>query len=153
MPDGAVTHRLVRALRGVPEFASLDDRSVLRILGASANLFWPEGSTIFRQGSPAEGLYVVLSGEVLVTEDVEGREVETARIGPGDYFGEASLLRDSTHSKSARAETDTELMVLPKDSFRALLESTPELDKQVRQKMERRAPADAAGEGGSGSGP
>lgn len=140
MPEGAVTHRLVRALRGVREFASLDDRNALRILGASMNLFWPEGSTIFEQGDDAEALYLVLSGEVLVSEEVDGREVETARIGPGDYFGEASLLRDTTHTKSARAETDTELMVVPKESFRALLESTPELDTQVRRKLEQRTP-------------
>ena len=140
MPEGAVTHRLVRAVRGVPEFASLDDRNALRVLGASMNLFWPRGSTIFEQGTAAEALYLVLSGEVVVSEEVKGREVETARIGPGDYFGEASLLRDTTHTKSARAETDTELMVVPKESFRALLESTPELDSQVRRKLEQRTP-------------
>jgi CRP-like cAMP-binding protein len=149
MPDGdRVTHRLIRALRGVPEFAAVDDGTLLRILGASHNLFWPAGSPIFQQGRPAEALYIVLEGVVRVSEEVDGREVEAARIGPGDYFGEASLLRDSTHSKSARAVEDTELMVLPKDSFEALLDSTPELAAHMHAKLERRvgaSPPDPAG--------
>jgi CRP/FNR family cyclic AMP-dependent transcriptional regulator len=142
-----IVHSLVTALRNVPEFGGLDERTQLRIVGASANLFWPEGSTIFQRGAPAEALYIVLRGAVAVLDEADGREVEAARIGPGDYFGEMSLLLHTTHTKSARAAEDTELMVVPKESFQALLSSTPELAEHFRRKIEQRMPGGAPGKG------
>ena len=62
MEPHRVTHSLVKALRAVPDFADLDDATLLRIVGASTNLFYPAGSVVFEPGSPAEALYVVLSG-------------------------------------------------------------------------------------------
>jgi CRP/FNR family cyclic AMP-dependent transcriptional regulator len=142
-----IVHSLVAALRNVPEFGGLDERTQLRVVGASANLFWPEGSTIFQRGAPAEALYIVLKGAVAVLDETDGREVEAARIGPGDYFGEMSLLLHTTHTKSARAAEDTELMVVPKESFQALLSSTPELAEHFRRKIEQRMPGGAPGRG------
>jgi NTE family protein len=135
-----VTHSLVKVLRVVPGFAALDDTSLLRIVGASANLFWPAGAMVFEEGTPGDALYVVLSGEIGVF-DADGGE--TARIGPGDFFGEFSLLMTSSHTRTARALADSELLVLPKDSFDELLAAHPDLDAHVRRKVEERIPADA----------
>ena len=55
-------------------------------------------------------------------------------IEPGDYFGELSLLSNSQHSKTATAEHDCEILVLPKRSFEALLEVDEDLAAQVRNK-------------------
>ena len=133
-----ITHSLVQVLRVVPGFAALDDTSLLRIVGASANLFWPAGALVFEEGTPGEALYVVLSGEVGVF-DADGGEI--ARIGPGDFFGEFSLLMASSHTRTARALADSELLVLPKDSFQELLAAHPDLDAHVRRKVEERIPA------------
>src|SRR6266508_1466427 len=136
-----ISHSLVQALRGVPDFADLTDKDRLAIVGASANLFWPAGSLVFETGSPSEALYVVLSGAVRVYETQDGREVEVAWIGPGDFFGELSLLLDTMHTKNAQAIEDTELLVLPKESFQELLASNPDLAERVRRKMEQRQPS------------
>jgi NTE family protein len=133
-----VTHSLVQVLRVVPAFAPLDDTSLLRIVGASANLFWPAGALVFEEGTPGEALYVVLSGEVGVFDGAGG---EIARIGPGDFFGEFSLVMASSHTRTARATADSELLVLPKDSFEELLAAHPDLDALVRRKVEERIPA------------
>lgn len=132
-----VTHSLVQVLRVVPAFAPLDDTSLLRIVGASANLFWPAGALVFEEGTPGEALYVVLSGEIGVFDGPGG---EIARIAPGDFFGEFSLLMASSHTRTARALADSELLVLPKDSFQELLDAHPDLDAVVRRKIEERIP-------------
>ncbi|MDQ4059141.1 MAG: cyclic nucleotide-binding domain-containing protein [Actinomycetota bacterium] len=132
--DAPINHSLVRALRRVPDFSAADDQVLLRIVGASANLAWPKGSLIFEADSPSEALYIVLSGEVRIFEGNGEGGADVARIGPGDFFGELSLLRQELHSKSAQALSDCELMVLPKKSFTALLEADPEIDRQVREK-------------------
>ena len=126
-------HSLVKALRRVPDFSPLDDGTLLKVLGASANLFWPAGRIIFETGSPSEALYIVLAGRVRIA-DAPGEGNDIAQIGPGDYFGELSLLRNSQHTKTAQAIEDSEIMVLPKQSFEALLRTDEDLAEQVRSK-------------------
>lgn len=122
----------------MPDFAALDDRTLLRVVGASANLVWSAGSVIFETGSVSEALYIILSGRVQIVDVVNDEEVEIATLGPGDFFGELSLLLHTMHSKLARALEDTELMVLPKDSFQELLASNPEVAAHFRRKLETR---------------
>ena len=133
-----VAHSLVKALRAVPGFDALDDRLLLQIVGASANFFWPEGATVFEKGSPGEALYVVLSGCVRIFDEVDGREIEIATTQKGDFFGEMSLLLDTTHTKNAVAAQDTELLVLMSDAFRRLLESNKELAGHIHKTLEAR---------------
>jgi CRP-like cAMP-binding protein len=142
-----ISHSLVKALRKVPGFDLLEDYDLLRIVGASVNLFWPAGSFVFKKDAPGEALYIVLSGKVRIFDVVGGTEVEIARTGPGDFFGEMSLLLETTHTKSVQAVEDSEMLVLMKDSFRRLLDSRPDLAAAVQKRLEeRRAEAEALDE-------
>jgi CRP-like cAMP-binding protein len=135
-----ISHSLVKALRSVPDFASLSDRDLLDIVGVSTNLSWPEGATIFEKGSPSEGLYIVLTGRVRISDVVDGKRVDVASVGPGASFGELSLLLRTTHSKEAVAEDDTELMVVPKEWFQGLLEAKPDLAEPFHRRLAERLP-------------
>jgi NTE family protein len=135
-----VTHSLVQALQVVPAFASLGDNALLKIVGASANLAWPAGRSIFEKGTPGDALYIVLSGCVGIVDVADGTESEIARVPPGEFFGEVSLMMDTSHSMAARALEDSELMVIPKESLQELLEANPELDDYLRRKVEERFP-------------
>jgi CRP-like cAMP-binding protein len=129
-----VSHSLVKALRRVPAFAGLDEATLLELVGCSVNLHWDSGKVVFEPGDPAEALYVVLSGRVRIAD----ADRVIATIDSGDYFGELSLMLDTTHSKAAIAAGQTELMVVPKESFQALLAERPELESLVRRQMEER---------------
>lgn len=133
-----ITHSLVKALRQVPGFDVLSDRDLLRIVGASVTLSWPAGSMVFEKDSPGEALYIVLSGKVRIYDQLDGKEVEIARTGPGDFFGEMSLLLDTMHTKNVQAVEDSELLVLMKDSFRRLLEMHVDLAAAVHERLEER---------------
>ena len=135
-----VSHSLVKALRAVPDFAGLDDHTVLRIVGASVNLFWRAGSKVFENGEPSEALYIVLNGEIRVFEAMDSREMEVSRVGPGNSFGELSLLLRRTHQRTAQAVEDTELLVVPASSFEELLASNPDLDALFRRRLQERMP-------------
>ncbi|HZD17495.1 MAG TPA: cyclic nucleotide-binding domain-containing protein [Actinomycetota bacterium] len=136
----AISHSLVKALRSVPDFATLDDHALLQIVGASVNLSWPPGATVFERGSVSEALYIVLSGEISISEPSADGEVEISRVGAGSSFGELSLLLHTTHTRDARAVEATELMVIPRDSFEDLLASNPELATSFRHRLEERLP-------------
>ena len=135
-----ITHSLVKALRSVPDFASLADHELLDIVGASTNLHWQAGSIVFEKGSPSEALYIVLSGSVTISDVVDGSRVEVARVDAGTSFGELSLLLHTTHSKQAIAAEDTELMVVPKEWFQGLLEANPDLAEHFRRRLAERLP-------------
>ncbi len=133
-----VSHSLVKALRGVPDFTPLDDRTLLQIVGASTNLAFSAGSVVFEPGSESEALYIVLSGQVVILEAKDGEQVEISRVGPGGSFGEFSMLLRMQHSKTARALEDAELMIIPRDSFEEVLATNPELAERFQRRLEER---------------
>ena len=133
-----VSHSLIKALKAVPGFDLLGEDELLEIVGASVNLAWPAGACVFAKGLPGEALYIVLSGKVRIYDEIDGHDVEIAQTGPGDFFGESSLLLDTTHTKNVEAVEDTELLVLSKESFRKLLASNAELAAHIHQTLEAR---------------
>lgn len=141
MDHKQISHSLVKTLRKVPMFEGLDDHDLLHIVGLSANLQWPAGGMVFVDGADGDALYIVLSGRVRIFATVDEKEIEVASIGPGDFFGELSLMRDEPHSKSAQATEQTELMVIPKDSFSSLLASDSRLREVVDTRIAERLAA------------
>ena len=138
--NAPVSHTLVTALRAVPSFASVDERTLLTLIGDSANLFWPPGAVVFERGSPADGLYIILSGSVRI---LDGSGTQVAVLGPGDFFGEFSLLLGTIHQHDVFVGDSAELMVVPKERIDELMASNPELGRSIRLKAEERMAANA----------
>ena len=130
-----VTHSLVNALRDVPSFASVDDRMLLALIGDSANLYWPPGSVVFERGSPADGLYIVISGRVRVVGE---NGATLAALGPGDFFGEISLVGPGPRTATVTAETDTKLLLLGPQRFRVVVDHEPAIAYSIMEKMGER---------------
>jgi len=128
-------HSLVRALAAIPGFDLLDDPALLQIAGASSNLLYRTGSVIFEQGEPGDAVYVVLTGSVRLGPDGGRPEVT---LGSGDYFGEMAMLLETPRTRKVWALEDSELLVLPKESFQRLLSEQPDLERHVRAKLEAR---------------
>ena len=137
----SVSHSLVTALRAVPSFASLDDATLLGLVGDSANLVWSAGTFVFEKDSEADGLYILLSGRVRIV-DRAGRELSV--LGAGDYFGEFSLLLGTDHQHDVEAVEDVELMVVPKERVDALLAANPGPASEIRRRLEERQAANEA---------
>jgi CRP-like cAMP-binding protein len=128
-------HSLVKALRGVPSLAACDEQTLLWIVGDSLNLVWPGGGRVFEVGTPATGLFLVLSGGVRVLDE-DGSEV--AMLGRGEYFGELSLLLGTAHQHTVETVEDTELMIVPKERFDSLLRDNLALAADIMRKAEQR---------------
>jgi CRP-like cAMP-binding protein len=129
------SHTLVKALKNVPSLSMCDEETLLEIVGDSINLVWPPGHRVFEYGTPTSGLYIVLSGNVRILGRGGG---ELATLGPGEHFGELSLLAGTTHQSTVETLDDTELMVVPKERFDALLVEHPELADAIHRKAEER---------------
>lgn len=131
----AQSHSLVKALRHVPSLAACDEETLLEIVGDSINLVWPTGHRVFVHGTPSSGLYIVLSGRVRVLGEGGG---ELAKLGAGEHFGELSLLHGTTHQSTVETLEPTELLVVPKERFDALLAEHTELSDAIHRKAEER---------------
>jgi hypothetical protein len=108
------------------------------------------GTVICRQGQTGECAYFIRSGEVEVVREADGQSAVIARLGPGQYFGEAALLQNAPRNATVRAVTDVELAVLGKENFLNLIRLLPATHEDVLQTVQRRAmEAPASGAGGS----
>ena len=89
------------------------------------------GQVIFEQGQPGTELYLVVSGDVDIVKD--GHTIVT--LGPGSNFGEMSMLDEPNRSASAVAASDSELMVIPRAAFFAMLKGNPVLAVKILWNM------------------
>lgn len=104
--------------------------------GPVARSHYESGQTIFRQGEFADNFYVVLSGEVEIYHG--GSPEATAVLGPGQYFGEMSLMSRRQRSASALARGPVDLLVLSAGDFTALANSSSEFAAMVESAAESR---------------
>ncbi|MBI5684671.1 MAG: cyclic nucleotide-binding domain-containing protein [Verrucomicrobia bacterium] len=80
------------------------------------------GQTLFKEGDPGDGMYVIVSGSVGVTKRVdEGSNWQIAQHGPGICFGEMSLLGNQPRAATCTALEPTLLLKVPYKEFSALL--------------------------------
>ena len=85
-----------------------------------------KNQVLFREGDPGDEMFLICHGTVLVSKVVKGKvEQLLNRVGPGEFFGEMSLLDGSPRSATIQAETDTMLLVLDRKSLNQLIEVSP----------------------------
>jgi NTE family protein len=123
--------RLRRALQRAPLFADLDSHSMTAIESELSLLVLPGGAPLFRQGEPADAVYVVASGCLGVfrheDEDSADEPILMAEITPGNIVGEMSLLSHSQRTRSVAALRDSEVWRLARGSFDKLTALHPEV--------------------------
>jgi serine phosphatase RsbU (regulator of sigma subunit) len=129
-----------RLLRSIPLFQPLPDEELRQLSeGLRPGMFAP-GTRIFHEGEPNDRFSVIVAGEIEITREVDdSAERVLQTLGPGDYFGEMSLLfADSNRSASGRARTEVHLLELERRQFDTLLQRHPGLAVEIlRQVVER----------------
>lgn len=85
-----------------------------------------EGQSIHTFGEPMLGLYLLHDGEVEVRD---GNGSPVSLLSPRNSFGERGLIRDGKAVTSARAATDSVLLMLPRADFDALMTTEPTFSK------------------------
>jgi Cyclic nucleotide-binding domain/Major Facilitator Superfamily len=116
-----VPEERLELLRGIPIFAPLPAPAIEHLAHSLLPVRVAAGETVFRQGDPGDRFYVVAEGEVEILAD--GRP--TARLGPGEYFGEIALLRDVPRTAGVAARSDVGLFALERDEFIAAVTGHP----------------------------
>jgi CRP/FNR family transcriptional regulator len=106
-----------------PALAGLGADELSQVLARAAVVRVPEGTLLFGAGSPCTQFPFVLEGTIRVAKTGEGRELQLYRVGPGEscVLTSSCLVGRSDYPAAGIAETDAELLVLPRDAFDALM--------------------------------
>jgi voltage-gated potassium channel len=120
----------------VPLFAGLDATRIAEIARLLQPQVVPAQFAVVRRGEPADAMFFIMAGQVEV--DVQPHAV---RLGPGQYFGEIALLRDTMRTATVTAVSECQLLSLSVVDFRRLLENNPSLRDAVNQVAAQRLAA------------
>jgi peroxiredoxin (alkyl hydroperoxide reductase subunit C) len=105
-------------------------------------VIYERGDIIIRQGSRSDKFFIIKEGQVSVIRRTrDGGEVELARLGKGDVFGEMGILTGNRRTADVRADTDVAAYALDWDDFKAVIDMSEPTAKDFMQIVEQRIKA------------
>ena len=126
-------------VRKAPLFAALDDEAARALMTSMTSSRLERGDVLFREGDQGNRLYVIGEGKIkLGLTSVDGRENLLAILGPGEMFGELSLLDPGPRTATATAVAETQLIALGNEDLNAFLLGRPAVASSMLTALARR---------------
>ena len=114
-------------MQGVPIFAGLDSQGLDLLLQRVQEMTAAAGDLVIREGELGNRFFLIGSGSVRVCKKFDQtEEVELARLGTRDFFGEMCILETLPRSATVHAVVPSTLFSLPSAAFYHLYKSRPE---------------------------
>lgn len=118
------------ALRRVPLLSDLSQKSLVALIEQVSFRQLEEGEVLFEVGSAADAMYCVVEGEVAAClPGPFGRDLELARLGEGEFFGEIGLLSDQPRQATIVATRKTVLLLFARGVVSELEKTEPQFVK------------------------
>jgi CRP/FNR family transcriptional regulator, cyclic AMP receptor protein len=116
----------VRSLKQLPPFSWLSNAQLERVLPTIQYRTCPARMPIVNAGDKADGLYILLSGRVLVIyQDPSGHELVLSAVGPHEFFGELGLLDAGRSCANVQSLQPCEILFMPRQMVLECLEGNP----------------------------
>ena len=145
-------------LHGLSLFVNLTPAELQIVEGLLHERDYLNGEVIFDEGEEGQAIYIIASGEVLISRQEQGdagctaqpainepsgshprrRQGDSGRVaqlGPGTFFGELALLDNSPRSAQARAATPCRLIVFFRDDFVRLLDTHARIASKISRQL------------------
>lgn len=130
----AVSQAKVALMRKIPLFEGLTDHQLLQLARLADDVIVTQGKKLAAAGETGREMFVIVSGSATV-KTLRGRGI---RLGPGDFFGEMSLIDGEPRSATVVAETPMQLLVLGQREFWELLAEAPQINRKIMTTLSRR---------------
>jgi NADH dehydrogenase len=102
------------------------------------HLHYAKGETIFRKGDIGDFLYIIVDGKVEILNSADGKDIQVAILGKGEFFGEMALLNQKKRNATVRCLEDSELIAIRKNDFNVLITNFGNLREEfLRTEKER----------------
>jgi hypothetical protein len=107
----------IQAIARLGLFAAASETAIERLAASAVPELIPGGTTVLRQGDPADDFFVVTRGELRVHLTGDGHTEPINRLFTGDYFGELGLLGAGVRTVTVVAQTDCAVLRIPGSAF------------------------------------
>jgi CRP-like cAMP-binding protein len=121
----------VDLLAGVDLFQGLSKKELRAIADMAKEMHFGPGQRVVGEGEQGGRFHLILEGKAKVTVGGRTRNV----LGPGDYFGEVSLIDGGPRSATVTAETPLRTLALAEWNFRPLLKEVPSIAPKILVEM------------------
>ena len=121
----------VKFLKQLPLFSTLSQMETIRVAKETRSREVAAGQTIIEEGSDGDALYLLKEGTAAAYRGEAGSRRQLNSFGPGDHFGEISLIDRQARSASVVAETDCKLVEIGGKAFDSLLSQEPQLERKL----------------------
>jgi CRP/FNR family cyclic AMP-dependent transcriptional regulator len=126
-------------LKAVPFFTRLNDRELDTVRSVATEKTYPKNAVVLTEGEMGDSLYMIQSGKVKVfIGDEDGREIILKILGPGDFFGEMSMIDKQPRSASVTTIEASMFLVLAHAGFERCVEEAPRIGTMVMQILAQR---------------
>jgi len=131
---GAVGDTIVEMLQKTSLWSGLSNKDLKMLAKASKERSYESGETIVQKGEGGVGFYLVLDGSV----EVRSNGTTLAKLGPGQFFGEMSVIDNQPRSADVVAVEPAKCLILSAWSFNALISENPRIAIKMLQEFVRR---------------
>ena len=120
-------------------FAELDERELQSIANVAKTRRYAKDDVVFHADESGDVFCLIREGEVKVTMiSPEGKEIILSMLGPGDFFGEMSLLDDEPRSATVVATEPLDLVTIWRKDFLQILSENFSITKKVLAELSKR---------------
>ncbi len=138
--EPSTTNQDLKELQASTLFSSFEREALVEIIASTELRSFCQGDIIVTEGEVGSSLFLVVGGAVKVfTRTEDGGNMPLAELGPGDFFGEVSLLTGRPRTATITAGTEVTAIELDRASLDRIAEGHPEVRKVLEDFCERRA--------------
>ncbi|MDR3611626.1 MAG: Crp/Fnr family transcriptional regulator [Ignavibacteriaceae bacterium] len=126
-------------LKYVPIFSDLNDATIEQISKIGVRKSFKKDSVVMFEHETGSALFVIVEGKVKISRVSEdGREVILSILNDSDFFGEMAILDGFARSANVTAMEDSEIYIIQRNDFIALLQDHPEISIALLNELTQR---------------
>lgn len=111
-------------------------REQLRLLAFGTEVLkLPAGRELFYEGAPADSAFVIVTGQIELFREREGKRQVLRTLGAGAMIGEFALIAAGRRMTGARASVETDMLRLTRSQFHRILEEFPEVAVMLHDRV------------------
>ncbi|MBU0561267.1 MAG: cyclic nucleotide-binding domain-containing protein [Bacteroidetes bacterium] len=122
-------------LKDVPLFSNLKRRELKAITNQFYKRKFESGEHVFETGQPGAAMFIVIEGEISIIAKRNNKNIELAKLGKGEFFGELALLDNSPRSADAIATRDTYALAIFREDLNKLMITLPLIGGKIIKKL------------------
>lgn len=120
--------KVIRLLKKIPLFAGLYDEEFIPLCEIYSGRAPAKGDYIFKEGEHSQSMFVLLSGQVMLSTENKG---DIYKLMPGEMFGEIGMITQNLRSATAQASSDCAVLEISNADYTMLLGKHPRISSII----------------------